>query len=934
MMDEYFNMETFGVREQSKDYLSEGDQKAIYFLNKSIRKIEDGFECGLIWKEDFSEFPKTCCMAYKRLLTTERKMKADADFSKRYCEKIEEYIAKDYVRKLEKSEANITTSKTFYLPHFGVINPNKPGIRIVFDAAAKIHGMSFNDALVTGPDLNKPLLETLMKFREAKVAVVGDIKEMFLHIKIPKEDEQSHRFLWRNGNTSQDVDIYVMQRVMFGATCSPTIAQFVKNYNAENFREQYPRAVEGIVNRHYVDDYVDSFKTEEEAVEVIGDVIRIHKHGGFELRKIQSNSHKVMHLYGDGELMDNINVEKKDNRILGMYWSVKSDTFTFVLKLNKVDPEILTLKKRPKWPTGGQKMVRRYRTIPKLELQAAVMGVRLKNKIIAAHTIMIRKVVFWSDSSAVIMWIKSDHRQYKQFVANRVSEILDSSNVEQWRWISGKDNPADEATRFKNGFQYKADGKWKNGPGFLCLNENLWPKQTFNEDLNENTEELRIKFVCVVNKSFPAITTDINRFSSYRRLKRSMAFVFRYISNLKKRCKKEELIYGELSAEEEMRAETYNSRQDAKVTMLIVQYYHQKLHHINRATIISEIRQKFWVVSVRVALNKVESRCQFCKNRRSQAVQPQMAPLPADRVTPYVRPFSYCGVDLFGPCYVTIRRSREKRWVAVFTCLTVRAIHLEIVANTSTDSFLLALRNFMNRRGVPVQIRSDNGTNFVGINKELHHDSTFIDFNSVTEKLGPLGIKWIFNTPMNPSAGGAWERLIQSVKKVMAHIVTEKAPQLETFRSLLIEAENIVNSRPLTHLPITIDDPQPLTPNHFLLGCCNSTQTPSPFYPQNLCLRKQWKILKSLKDCWWRRWIREYLPDLIRRAKWCSPKTTINIGSLVYLIDADVSRSNWRLGRIVRLFPSKDGIVRSAEVRTSAGILRRPLSKLAIIETE
>ncbi|XP_075167668.1 uncharacterized protein LOC142239784 [Haematobia irritans] len=195
MMDEYLNMETFGVREQSKDYLSKGDQKAIYFLNKSIRKIEDRFECGLIWKEDFSEFPKTFCMAYKRLLTTERKMKADADFSKRYCEKIEEYIAKDYVRKLENSEANLTTPNTFYLPHFGVINPNKPGIRIVFDAAAKIHGMSFNDALVTGPDLNKPLLETLMKFREAKVAVVGDIKEMFLQIKIPKEDEQSQRLL-------------------------------------------------------------------------------------------------------------------------------------------------------------------------------------------------------------------------------------------------------------------------------------------------------------------------------------------------------------------------------------------------------------------------------------------------------------------------------------------------------------------------------------------------------------------------------------------------------------------------------------------------------------------------------------------------------------------------------------------------------------------
>ncbi|XP_075163071.1 uncharacterized protein LOC142235696 [Haematobia irritans] len=328
----------------------------------------------------------------------------------------------------------------------------------------------------------------------------------------------------------------------------------------------------------------------------------------------------------------------------------------------------------------------RYHTILKLELQAAIMGVRLKNKIIAAHTIMICKVVFWSDSSAVIMWIKSDHRQYKQFVANRVSEILDSSNVEQWRWISGKNNPADEATRFKNGFQYKADD-------YVILDRGMSvPKDSNIRSLNPYMEEGLIRAK--------------GRLENARVLPMSV---------------RRPIIL----------AKTH------KLTMLIVQYYHQKLHHINRATIISEIRQKFWVVSVRVALNKVESRCQFCKNRRSQAVQPQMAPLPADRVTPYVRPFSYCGVDLFGPCYVTIRRSREKRWVAIFTCLTVRAIHLEIVANTSTDSFLLALRNFMNSRGVPVQIRSDNGTNFVGINKELHHDSTFIDFNSVTEKLGP-----------------------------------------------------------------------------------------------------------------------------------------------------------------------------------------------------
>ncbi|XP_075157631.1 uncharacterized protein LOC142230898 [Haematobia irritans] len=472
-----------------------------------------------------------------------------------------------------------------------------------------------------------------------------------------------------------------------------------------------------------------------------------------------------------------------------------------------------------------------------------------------------------------------------------------------------------------------------------------------------------------------------------------MAYVLRYISNLHRKCTHKKLVIDELSQEEmetaenklitliqkEMFYEDYHQLQNHTVVLgssslkslnsylevgiirargrlentpaipysarpiimakehafskLVVDYYHRKFHHLNRETVISEIRQKFWIIGIKNVLKSVEAHCQHCKNKKSQPVQPQMGPLPIDRVTPYVRPFSYRGVDLFGPCYVTIRRSQERRWVAIFTCLTVRAIHLEIVENISTDSFILALKNFMNRRGVPTQFRSDNGTNFIGIHKELAGEKGFIDLKTVTSKLAPFGIKWIFNTPQNPSQGGAWERLVQSVKKVLAVELREKSPRLETSRSFLIEAENIVNSRPLTHLPISIDEPEPLTPNHFLLGYTNSTQTPSPYDSKDLCLRKQWKILKSLKDCWWKRWIQEYLPDLTRRTKWCLPSNPISVGSLVYIIDTDVSRSHWEMGRVLQLFPGKDGISRTASVQTEGGVMRRPISKLAIIET-
>ncbi|XP_059223178.1 uncharacterized protein LOC131996980 [Stomoxys calcitrans] len=197
----------------------------------------------------------------------------------------------------------------------------------------------------------------------------------------------------------------------------------------------------------------------------------------------------------------------------------------------------------------------------------------------------------------------------------------------------------------------------------------------------------------------------------------------------------------------------------------------------------SEIRQKYWVPSLRQLLNSIQSHCSACKLRRARPRQPQMSALPMERVTPYVRAFTYTGLDYFGPVSVGIRRQREKRWVALFTCFTTRAIHLEIATDLSSDACLMCIRNFINRRGVPVSIRSDNGTNFVGIAKELQGIDMFLDTNSLSSGLTALGIKWIFNTPLNPSEGGVWERLVQSVKKALYIMLKEQAPKIVSNRS-------------------------------------------------------------------------------------------------------------------------------------------------------
>ncbi|XP_075150768.1 uncharacterized protein LOC142224878 [Haematobia irritans] len=114
-------------------------------------------------------------------------MARDSEYKKQYCEKIESYIAKGYCRKLSLEEKFVENGLTFYLPHFGVKNPNKNGIRLVFDAAAEVQNVSLNKALISGPDMNNTLISILFKFRESPIAVCGDIQEMFHQIAVTKK---------------------------------------------------------------------------------------------------------------------------------------------------------------------------------------------------------------------------------------------------------------------------------------------------------------------------------------------------------------------------------------------------------------------------------------------------------------------------------------------------------------------------------------------------------------------------------------------------------------------------------------------------------------------------------------------------------------------------------------------------------------------------
>ena len=307
----------------------------------------------------------------------------------------------------------------------------------------------------------------------------------------------------------------------------------------------------------------------------------------------------------------------------------------------------------------------------------------------------------------------------------------------------------------------------------------------------------------------------------------------------------------------------------------------------------------------------------------------------AGRVAYGEPPFTNCGCDLAGPVYIKQGRKRLKRWIVLFTCLTVRCVHLEVVENADTDSFVNALRRFVNRRGRPEIMYSDRGTNFVGAVPELQEFFDALNQKQIENFATRHNFKWKFNPPAAPHMGGSWERLVRSVKQVMSGLMEDRAltdPQLYT---LLTEVESILNTRPLTRASDDPTDVEALTPNHILLGRHrNWVYVTDNIGEKEVTSRKRWRQVQALSLRFWQRWKREYLPTLTQRSTAAVDTPNLQVDELVVVGNDDTKRGQWPLGRVTRIIPGADGVVRVAEVKTKDGVYLRPVTKLYCLEND
>lgn len=377
------------------------------------------------------------------------------------------------------------------------------------------------------------------------------------------------------------------------------------------------------------------------------------------------------------------------------------------------------------------------------------------------------------------------------------------------------------------------------------------------------------------------------------------------------------------------------------IAALLIRHHHEHIHHQGRHFTEGAVRSAgFWIVGGKRKVSSIIHQCVTCRRLRAPLSIQKMSSLPADRFSTDP-PFTSVGLDVFGPWSVASRRTRggfshSKRWAVIFTCMSIRAVHIEVIESLNTSSFINALRRFLAVRGPVKHIRSDRGTNFVGACKDLKIPSN-IDSKTVKTYLADRGCTWSFNPPHASHFGGTWERMIGIARRILDSMFLQLKDKLthEVLVTFMAEVAAIINARPL--VPVTTDPDESfiLTPAALLTQKVNVVAAPAGEFGVADLYKCQWRQVQHLSNTFWDRWRKQYLPTLQARKKWQSAHPNVRPGSVVLLKNSQVPRNEWPLGLVTQTFPSQDGNVRQVEVKVikpgGSTLFLRPITEVVLL---
>ena len=537
--------------------------------------------------------------------------------------------------------------------------------------------------------------------------------------------------------------------------------------------------------------------------------------------------------------------------------------------------------------------------------------------------------------------------------------------------------------------------KWSQGPQFLRKPQEEWPK--FEENALKINEELSAEMkppfetrptscdkseFSTAQKELrdnPLFEHLMKTCSTFSKARKTLAYVLRFVNNTRMKTKNRDPIspkelteselrlfkwcqqtidvdkldkklipskdeHGLLRAHgrlenirtlpDEMRNPIILPKSHRLVELLLV-HLHGKRALCGYKSLIYESRKRFWIVGVRHMAKHLTGKCVTCKKLRKKPLEQLMGQIPKLRVAAGFPAFSNTAIDMFGPLQVRLgRKTLKEAHVIIFTCMTTRAVHLELVTDRSTDTFLMAFRRFVFLRGNPNNCWSDCGTNFIEAQhylKELLNDWDTPRIQSVVSEEFSSTFQWSWNVPRASHQNGIVESLIKSVRQALDATSKNQALTEEQWRTYLAEVTCLINQRPLYPSSNGIWESPPITPNDLLIG--NHFPPPMPEVESKVNPRHLMRSTEKRVQEFWNCWMKYFAPNLLPRNKWFRKRENLRKGDLVLEIEP-TPRRTWKMGLVLETYPGEDGLVRKAKIKTATSVYDRPIHKLCLIATK
>lgn len=379
---------------------------------------------------------------------------------------------------------------------------------------------------------------------------------------------------------------------------------------------------------------------------------------------------------------------------------------------------------------------------------------------------------------------------------------------------------------------------------------------------------------------------------------------------------------------------------DHRFVQLYVEHLHRIHLHAGPKVLLGILRQRLWVINAREVVRKVVRNCVHCFHYKPKLMGQIMGNLPVDRLRAQ-RPFLVTGVDFCGPFLTSYRirgKAPYKTYIAVFVCFGSKATHLELVSDLSANNFLLCLKRFVGRRGIPQRIFCDNATNFTGAHNKLKEIKERLLSDDVIHEVRSFctqtGFEFCFIPPRAPHFGGLWEAAVKSAKTILVKNVAQARLTFEELQTLVVEVEAVLNSRPIAPMSDDPNDGEALTPGHLLIGSSLISIPEENFDCSKLSVLSRWQQISFLKQQFWRMWSRDYLLSLQQRSKWFKPQPNIKVGQLVIIHEDNAPPQQWHLARVTQTISGSDGKVRVVELKSANGSFRRPIHKVAPLPSQ